>query len=153
MYLHQQLSANARKQLEEMVPVHSHIASPPDVEVVSGYPVEEILRIARKNQCDLIVLGVHKSSGIGAVTSAHLPWTRRAKRGAPRAMSRAHRTGVVQACRERCRLAYQSIADNATIRRPALEGVMPKASRWRQRNNQREQLRYAELRQFSGLSR
>ena len=75
LYLHEQLSANARKRLEEMVPVHSQIASPTDVEVVSGYPVEEILRIARKNQCDLIVLGVHKSSGVGAVTSAHLPWT------------------------------------------------------------------------------
>ncbi len=75
MYLHDQLATNARKELEAMVPAHSRIAFPPDVEVVSGYPVEEILRIARKNQVDLIVLGVHKASGVGARTSAHLPWT------------------------------------------------------------------------------
>lgn len=75
MYLHDHLAQNARKQLEEMIPVQSRFTSPPDVEVVSGYPVEEILRIARKNQSDLIVLGVHKSSGMGARTSAHLPWT------------------------------------------------------------------------------
>lgn len=75
MYLHDHLAQNARKRLEEMIPVPSRITSPPDVEVVSGYPVEEILRIARKNQADLIVLGVHKSSGMGARTSAHMPWT------------------------------------------------------------------------------
>jgi len=75
MYLHQQFAKNARETLESMVPTHGNITYPPDVEVVSGYPVEEILRVARKNQADLIVLGVHKASGIGASTSAHLPWT------------------------------------------------------------------------------
>jgi nucleotide-binding universal stress UspA family protein len=75
MYLHQQLAKSAREQLDAMVPPDANVVLPPDVEVVSGYPVEEILRMARKNQADLIVLGVHKASGIGARTSAHLPWT------------------------------------------------------------------------------
>jgi nucleotide-binding universal stress UspA family protein len=75
MYLHDQLAQNARRQLETMVPAHVNVASPPDVEIVGGYPVEEILRVARKNQTDLIVLGVHSASGIGSRTSAHLPWT------------------------------------------------------------------------------
>lgn len=75
MYLHEQLAKNAREQIDAMVPAQVRVSSPPDVEVVSGYPVEEILRVARKNQADLIVLGVHKASSIGARTSAHLPWT------------------------------------------------------------------------------
>lgn len=75
MYLHKQLAKGAREQIEAMVPAQIRVSSPPDVEVVSGYPVEEILRVARKNQADLIVLGVHKASRVGARTSAHLPWT------------------------------------------------------------------------------
>jgi nucleotide-binding universal stress UspA family protein len=75
MYLHEQLAKNARKQLETMVSAHLNIEFPPDVEVVSGYPVEEILRMARNHQADLIVLGVHKASSLGSRTSAHLPWT------------------------------------------------------------------------------
>jgi nucleotide-binding universal stress UspA family protein len=74
MYLHEQLVSNASAQLAEMVR-DICLPHPPSVEVVSGYPVEEILRIARKSNSDLIVLGVHKSSGIVARTSAHLPWT------------------------------------------------------------------------------
>ena len=75
LYLHDQMHANARTQLSQMVPLQFKLPTPPDIEVVSGYAVEEILRVARKNEADLIVLGVHKSSGIGARTSAHLPWT------------------------------------------------------------------------------
>ena len=74
-YLHEQLSAHAHEQLDEMLPVTAQLASPVDVEVVNGYPGEAILRIARKIDTDLIVLGVHKSGGLGARTSAHLPWT------------------------------------------------------------------------------
>ena len=75
MYLHEQLAKSAREQIDALIPAQVRVSSPPDVEVVSGYPVEEILRVARKNQADLIVLGVHKASGVGARTSAHLPWT------------------------------------------------------------------------------
>jgi nucleotide-binding universal stress UspA family protein len=75
MYLHEQLSRNAREQLKAMVPAHPNVEFSPDVEVISGYPVEEILRVASKNQADLIVLGVHKASSLGSRTSSHLPWT------------------------------------------------------------------------------
>jgi nucleotide-binding universal stress UspA family protein len=75
MYLHEQLAKSAREQIGALIPAQVRVSSPPDVEVVSGYPVEEILRVARKNQADLIVLGVHKASRVGARTSAHLPWT------------------------------------------------------------------------------
>lgn len=74
-YLHEHLQSEARARLAEMLPGGSVSSFTTDVEVVSGYPVEEILRIARKNQCDLIVMGVHKSKGLGAHASAHLPWT------------------------------------------------------------------------------
>lgn len=74
MYLHDQLMKQSRAQLDAMVPAQG-VSFPLDLEVVSGYPVEEILHFAQKNQVDLIVLGVHKASRFGAHTSAHLPWT------------------------------------------------------------------------------
>jgi nucleotide-binding universal stress UspA family protein len=75
MCLYEELVRNARAQLAEMVRVDTSLLNPPNIEVVSGYPVEEILRNARKRQTDMIVLGVHKSTGFVARTSAHLPWT------------------------------------------------------------------------------
>jgi len=75
IYLHQQLSRNAREQLESMMPRNANHAYCVEMEVVGGYPVEEILRVARQKQADLIVLGVHKASRFGAHTSSHLPWT------------------------------------------------------------------------------
>jgi nucleotide-binding universal stress UspA family protein len=75
MYMHEHLAKNARQRLREMAPVPEQLASPAEIAVVTGYPVEEILRIAREKEVDLIVLGVHKSGGMGARTSAHLPWT------------------------------------------------------------------------------
>jgi nucleotide-binding universal stress UspA family protein len=74
MYLHDQLMKDARQQLTEMVPPQSMLAST-DFELVNGYPVESILRVAQQHDADLIVLGVHKSRGFGARASAHLPWT------------------------------------------------------------------------------
>jgi nucleotide-binding universal stress UspA family protein len=75
LYLHDRLLSHAQHELERMLPEQGKLASPPSVEVASGYAVEEILRVSRKCQADLIVMGVHKSSGLGARTSAHLPWT------------------------------------------------------------------------------
>lgn len=75
LYLHSHLAFTAKSQLLQMARENLPITTPADVEVVNGYSVEQILRIARKNEADLIVLGVHKSSGIGARASAHLPWT------------------------------------------------------------------------------
>lgn len=75
LYLHERMLADARKRLDEMVPAHAGVAFPPDVEILSGYPVDAILRIAEKKKADLIVLGVHKTGGLAARTSSHLPWT------------------------------------------------------------------------------
>jgi nucleotide-binding universal stress UspA family protein len=75
LYLHDQLLSHAEQELKKMLPGQGKLTLLSGVEVASGYAVEEILRVARKCQADLIVLGVHKSSGLGARTSAHLPWT------------------------------------------------------------------------------
>ena len=75
LYLHDRLMADARKHLEQLVPANLEIPFAPEIEAVPGYAVEEILRLAEKKQADLIVLGVHKSSMLGARTSAHMPWT------------------------------------------------------------------------------
>jgi len=75
LYLHERLLADARRRLDEIVPAHAGVPLPPDTEIASGYPVDEILRVADKKQADLIVMGVHKSGGLGARTSSHLPWT------------------------------------------------------------------------------
>jgi nucleotide-binding universal stress UspA family protein len=75
MYLHEQYAKSAKERLQDMVPVQMNLARPAEIEVASGYAVEEILRLSRKNDADLIVMGVQKSAGIGARVSAHLPWT------------------------------------------------------------------------------
>jgi nucleotide-binding universal stress UspA family protein len=74
MYMHDEMIKAARQQLTEMVPSPELLAST-EFELVTGYPVESILRVAQQHSADLIVLGVHKSSGLGARASAHLPWT------------------------------------------------------------------------------
>jgi len=75
IYLQERLLADARKRLESLVAAHAHVVSPPEIEVVSGCPVEEILKVAEKKQADLIVMGAHRSNGFGALASAHMPWT------------------------------------------------------------------------------
>lgn len=75
VYLHAELAMQAKSRLQQMAREYLSSGVAFDIEIADGYPVEQILRIARKNQSDLVVLGVHKSSGIGARASAHLPWT------------------------------------------------------------------------------
>jgi nucleotide-binding universal stress UspA family protein len=75
LYLHDRLMADTHKKLEQLVPADANLPVAPELEVVPGYPVEGILRLADKKQADLIVIGVHKSGVLGARTSAHLPWT------------------------------------------------------------------------------
>ncbi len=74
MYMHDELKNTARQRMLDMVPSPALLAST-DFELIIGYPVESILRVAQQHDADLIVLGVHKSSGMGARASAHLPWT------------------------------------------------------------------------------
>jgi len=75
LYMHEQLVSEAKRRLEEMVTAHPGLSVIPEVEIVSGFPIDEILRAAHKRKTDLIVMGVHKSHGFGARASAHLPWT------------------------------------------------------------------------------
>jgi len=75
LYLHQQMIDSAKQRLQEMRPTVTGFAHEPEVELVNGFPGDEILRVADKKQADLIVMGVHKSSGLGARASSHLPWT------------------------------------------------------------------------------
>ncbi len=74
MYMHDELKNTARQRMLDMIPSPALLAST-DFELITGYPVESILRVAQQHEADLIVLGVHKSSGMGARASAHLPWT------------------------------------------------------------------------------
>jgi len=75
LYLHQQMIDSAKQRLQEMLPEARGFAHEPEVELINGFPTDEILRIADKKHADLIVMGVHKSSWFGARASAHLPWT------------------------------------------------------------------------------
>jgi nucleotide-binding universal stress UspA family protein len=75
IYLHERITQESRRRLAELVPPNVELPTPPELLVANGYPVEEILRTADENNADLIVLGVHKASGLAARTSAHLPWT------------------------------------------------------------------------------
>lgn len=74
MYMHDELKNTARQRMLDMIPSPALLAST-DFELITGYPVESVLRVAQQHEADLIVLGVHKSSGMGARASAHLPWT------------------------------------------------------------------------------
>ena len=75
LYLHERLLADARKRLDELVPQNAGFAFAPEVEIVDGFPFDQILAIAAKKKADLIVMGVHKSGAFGARTAAHLPWS------------------------------------------------------------------------------
>jgi nucleotide-binding universal stress UspA family protein len=75
LYLHKQMFDSARQRLHDLLPATKDLASQPEVDLVNGYPSDEILRVAGKKHADLIVMGVHKSSGFGALASSHLPWT------------------------------------------------------------------------------
>lgn len=75
LYLHQEMIESARQRLQQILPDAKGFAREPEVELINGFPSDEILRVAGKKQADLIVMGVHKSTGFGARASAHLPWT------------------------------------------------------------------------------
>lgn len=72
LYMHQQLVSESRQRLEELI---AGAALAAETKMVTGFPIEEILRVADEVKADLIVMGVHKSQGIGARAAAHLPWT------------------------------------------------------------------------------
>ena len=71
--LEEQSSINAaRERLRALVPTDAEAWCKLEFEVRIGFPSEEILRIAKEQSADLIVMGVHAASSPRA--SAHLPW-------------------------------------------------------------------------------
>jgi nucleotide-binding universal stress UspA family protein len=61
-----------KRNLEELVPTGANLAHAPHFIVEEGEPPEKILQVAERVSADLIILGVHKMSGVpGAAT--HLP--------------------------------------------------------------------------------
>jgi nucleotide-binding universal stress UspA family protein len=75
LYMHERLIAESRQRMEKIVAAQAELAIAPEIEVESGFPIDQILHLASKKKADLIVMGVHQSHGWGARASAHLPWT------------------------------------------------------------------------------
>ncbi len=75
IYLHEQLVKDSQSRLEEWVAEQQLTGMNYELETVSGYAVDEILRMAETTQSDLIVIGAHRTGPFGAFASAHLPWT------------------------------------------------------------------------------
>lgn len=66
-----ELLADCRKQLWELVPEDANLWCKPQVVVEAGAAAERIVRVAHDRLVDLIVMGVHP----GGVVASHLPWT------------------------------------------------------------------------------
>jgi len=62
----------AQERLRNLVPADAESWCRLNFEARVGFPAEEILRVAREQHADLIVMGVHAASSPRA--SAHLPW-------------------------------------------------------------------------------
>ena len=75
LYLRDEIMESARQRLQKLLPDVKGLERDPEIELVNGFPSDEILRVAGEKHADLIVMGVHKSSGFGARASSHLPWT------------------------------------------------------------------------------
>lgn len=67
-----ELSSSSERMLRHLVPPQAELWCVPDYVVEYGAPAEKILEVAAKRNAELIVLGVHKPTGLyGAAT--HLP--------------------------------------------------------------------------------
>lgn len=61
------------RRLEELTSRNLKLAVTPEFVVEFGSPAEKILETANTQKCDAIILGLHRSTGIGS--SSHIPWT------------------------------------------------------------------------------
>jgi nucleotide-binding universal stress UspA family protein len=66
-----ELLANYRQRLWQIVPEEASLWCKPQVTVAVGNAAEEIGRTARDRQVELIIMGVHAAG----VVANHLPWT------------------------------------------------------------------------------
>jgi nucleotide-binding universal stress UspA family protein len=60
-----------REKLRQMIPLNVDLAYEPEIEVETGVPAVEILRLGDTRKADLIVMGSH----VGGAMATHLPWT------------------------------------------------------------------------------
>ena len=60
-----------REKLSAMVPPDVDLAYDPEIEVETGIPEVEIVRLADSRKSELIVMGSHPGGGV----STHVPWT------------------------------------------------------------------------------
>jgi len=67
----QELVADYRKRLWQMIPNDANLWCKPRVSVVIGAAADEIVRLAHDYQVDLIVMGAHG----GGTVASHLAWT------------------------------------------------------------------------------
>jgi nucleotide-binding universal stress UspA family protein len=65
------VAASARTRLEELLPEDAADWCRPECIVRFEFPAEGILSLAREQNADLIVMGVHKGTPFASV---HLPW-------------------------------------------------------------------------------
>jgi nucleotide-binding universal stress UspA family protein len=59
------------ERLSQLVPTDIDLPSKPEIEVETGDPAKEIVRLADTRNAELIVMGSHS----GGTVSTHLPWT------------------------------------------------------------------------------
>ena len=71
LHQQQQVAADARERLLELVPPLTADWCPPECVVRFEFPAEGILSLADSQRADLIVMGVHKAAPVAA---SHLPW-------------------------------------------------------------------------------
>jgi nucleotide-binding universal stress UspA family protein len=60
------------KRLEQLVPLDTEQAAKMELIVETGTPAEQILKVAERQDADLIVMGPHSTSH--PRVSAHFPW-------------------------------------------------------------------------------
>ena len=62
--LHQQQMEGAKRDLSRFVAEHAGAGAAHEIEVLSGFPADEVDRIARESGADLIVMGTHGRTGL-----------------------------------------------------------------------------------------
>jgi len=73
MQMRENARASCLRRLKELACQKLTLAATPELLVEFGAPADKILQAANALKCDAIILGLHRSTHIGA--ASHLPWT------------------------------------------------------------------------------